>query len=73
MVEGESPYALAAGARGTEDEAEDSDDSAGSEPGTAPGTVYRLAKGQLRRLDGGMEQYEEIATRSAAKLGRGKR
>lgn len=69
MVEGESPYTLAPGVRGTEDEA---DDSEGSEKGVAPGTVYRLGKGRLKKLDGGMEQYEEIASRSAAKLGRAK-
>lgn len=70
MVEGESPYTLAPGARGTEDEAEESSDSEDVEPGAAPGTVYRLVKGQLRKLEGGMEQYEEIAARTAAKLGR---
>ena len=70
MVEGESPYTLAPGVRGLEDEADESDDSEGSETGVAPGTVYRLVKGQLRKLEGGMEQYAEIASRSAAKLGR---
>jgi ATP-binding cassette subfamily F protein 3 len=30
--------------------------------------VYRLVKGQLKRLEGGMEQYEEIAARAAARL-----
>jgi TATA-binding protein-associated factor Taf7 len=32
--------------------------------------VYRLAKGKLVRLERGMEQYEEIAARSASKLGK---
>lgn len=32
--------------------------------------MYRLAKGRLKKLDGGMEQYEEIAARAAAKLGK---
>jgi ATP-binding cassette subfamily F protein 3 len=38
--------------------------------GAAPGTVFRLAKGQLKRLDHGMEQYEDMAVRAAAKLGK---
>jgi len=33
--------------------------------------VFRLVKGQLKKLDGGMEQYEDIAARSAAKLAKG--
>ncbi|KAJ4376358.1 hypothetical protein N0V83_001641 [Neocucurbitaria cava] len=69
VVEGESPYALAPGVHG-EDEANESSDSEESETGVAPGIVYRLAKGQLKKLDGGMEQYAEIAKRSAAKLGK---
>ncbi|EME88709.1 ABC transporter, ABC-F family, GCN-EF3 type [Pseudocercospora fijiensis CIRAD86] len=32
--------------------------------------VFRLAKGRLRRLERGMEEYEEIAARSASKLGK---
>jgi len=69
VVEGQSPYKLAPGVRGDEDEAESSD-SEGEETGVAPGTVFRLVKGQLKKLEGGMEQYEEIAARSAAKLGK---
>jgi ATP-binding cassette subfamily F protein 3 len=71
VVEGESPYKLAPGVRGDDDDAEDSSDSEGEETGVAPGTVYRLTKGQLKKLDGGMEQYEDIAARFAAKLARG--
>lgn len=70
MVEGASPYTLAPGVRSTEDEANESSDSEDSETGVAPGAVYRLVKGQLKRLEGGMEQYEEIAGRSAARLGK---
>ncbi|CAO2658364.1 Nn.00g060870.m01.CDS01 [Neocucurbitaria sp. VM-36] len=69
VVEGESPFALAPGVHG-EDEANEGSDSEESETGVAPGTVYRVVKGQLRKLDGGMEQYAEIAERSAAKLGK---
>ncbi|KAH7397244.1 P-loop containing nucleoside triphosphate hydrolase protein [Pyrenochaeta sp. MPI-SDFR-AT-0127] len=72
VVEGESPYTLAPGVRGAEDEADESSDSEGSETGAAPGSVYRLVKGQVKKLEGGMEQYEEIAARTAAKLGKAK-
>lgn len=73
MVERESPYKLAPGVRGAEDEAEDSSDSEDEEAGVAPGTVFRLIKGQLKRLEGGMQQYEEIAAKSAAKLSKAKK
>ncbi|KAL1598115.1 hypothetical protein SLS59_007125 [Nothophoma quercina] len=43
-------------------------DSDGDEAGVTPGTVYRLTKGQLRKLEGGMEQYAALAARTAAKL-----
>lgn len=66
MVEGESPYKLAPGVVAEEDpEEEESDDE---EPGAPAGTVYRLVKGQLKKLERGMEQYEEIAARTAARL-----
>ncbi|KAJ4299210.1 hypothetical protein N0V90_004454 [Kalmusia sp. IMI 367209] len=67
VVEGESPYKLAPGVR-AEEEAED--DSSEEETGAPAGTVYRLFKGQLKKLEGGMERYEEIAARAAAKLGK---
>jgi ATP-binding cassette subfamily F protein 3 len=70
VVEGESAYKLAPGVHGSEDEAAESSDSEGEETGVALGTVFRLVKGQLKKLEGGMEQYEEIAARSAAKLGK---
>lgn len=70
MVEGESPYVLAPGVGGSGDEADDSSDSEDAETGAAPGTVYRLNKGQLKKLEGGMEQYEEIAAKAAVKLGK---
>lgn len=67
-MEGESPYKLAPGAHTDEQpEEEDSDDE---EAGAPAGTVYRLVKGQLKKLEGGMEQYGEIAERAAARLGR---
>ena len=66
VVEGESPYKLAPGVHG-KDEADESDPDR-DEAGVAPGTVYRLTKGQLRKLEGGMEQYAELAARTAAKV-----
>lgn len=68
MVEGESPYKLAPGVR-SENEA-DVSDSEDDESGAAPGTVYRLTKGQLKKLEGGMERYAELAARTAARLGK---
>lgn len=68
VAEGENPYSLAnlPGAEdiGDKGESEDSDDEARSKPGA----IYGMFKGQLRLLEGGMRQYEEIATRAAAKL-----
>ena len=69
VVEGENPYRLAPGAQAEEEPA--SSDSDDDETGASAGSVYRITKGQLRRLEGGMEQYEEIAARTAAKLGKG--
>lgn len=69
-MEGGSPYGLAPGRRGDEDEvAEDASDS-DEEAGAAAGTVYRLARGIMKKLEGGMEQYEQMAARNAAKLGK---
>ncbi|KAF2271550.1 P-loop containing nucleoside triphosphate hydrolase protein [Westerdykella ornata] len=69
VVEGESPYKLAPGLRAQMDEeGEDEDSGSEDEEGVQPGTVYRIVKGQLRKLEGGMAQYEEIAARAAKKL-----
>jgi ATP-binding cassette, subfamily F, member 3 len=67
VVEGGKPYSR----RVTDDENADDDssedeDSQSSSP--SKGVVYRLTKGQLKKLDRGMDQYEEIAARSAARL-----
>jgi hypothetical protein len=51
-------------------EPEEEESESDEEAGAAAGTVYRLVKGQLKKLEGGMEQYGEIAARTAAKLGR---
>lgn len=70
VVEGESPYKLAPGVQTGEDPDEEDSGSDDEEAGAPAGTVYRLIKGQLRKLSGGMEQYEDIASRTAAKLGK---
>jgi len=70
VIEGESPHKLAPGVRGDEDEAGEGSESEEEQTGVASGTVFRLVKGQLKKLDGGMDQYEEIAARSAARLGK---
>ncbi|KAF1995343.1 ABC transporter ATP-binding protein uup-1 [Amniculicola lignicola CBS 123094] len=70
VVEGESPYKLAPGLQVDEEPEEEESDE--DETGAPAGTVYRMVKGQTKKLDGGMEQYEEIAGRAAAKLGRAK-
>jgi ATPase subunit of ABC transporter with duplicated ATPase domains len=71
VVEGESMKALAAASRPDDDGSEESE-SEDDEDETAARTrvVYRLSKGKLIKLDRGMEQYEEIAARSATKLGK---
>lgn len=66
MVEGESPYKLAPGVRGEEEDCEESGSDDG-ETGAPAGTVYRLVQGQLKKLERGMEQYEEMAARTATK------
>ena len=70
-MEGDSPYRLAPGGVQTEAEELEAEDSSSEEgPGAAVGRVYRVFRGQLRLLEGGMERYEEIASRAAAKLGK---
>lgn len=74
VVEGESMKALAARNR-PEEEDDEEDEESSSEDEEEGGAlrnriVYRLSKGKLIRLERGMEQYEEIAARSATKLGK---
>ena len=54
---------------GRSDEDEDGDER-GGELGRKrnPGVVYRLRNGELRRLEGGMARYEELAKKAVAKL-----
>ena len=70
VIEGESPYKLAPGVQAGGEPEEEESESDEEEAGAAAGTVYRLVKGQLKRLEGGMEQYGEIAARTAARLAR---
>ena len=69
VVEGESPKSIARSSRPDDDDDDDEfseeDDEAGS-----PGVVYRMFKGKLKKLDGGMMQYEEIAARASTKMGK---
>ncbi|OJD36579.1 abc transporter domain-containing protein [Diplodia corticola] len=53
-----------------EDEEGDGSESGESEDGALKrvGVVYRLAKGRLRKLEGGMEEYERDAERAVSKL-----
>lgn len=69
VVEGASPYKLAPGPGVCGGDEADESDSDGNEDGASAGTVYRVTKGQLRKLEGGMEQYAELAARTAARLG----
>jgi hypothetical protein len=50
-----------------DDEEEEEDDGDEDERGRK-GVVYRMFKGQLRLLEEGTRQYEEIATRASQKL-----
>ncbi|KAK4493681.1 hypothetical protein PRZ48_014866 [Zasmidium cellare] len=73
VVEGVSMRSLAAQSR-PEDEGEESESSSEDEE-VGEGikrtrVVYRLSRGKLIKLERGMEQYEEIAARSATKLGK---
>ena len=58
-----------------EDDSENDDDdddeprgSGGKMARRSPGVVYRLRNGELKKLEGGMARYEELAKKAAAKL-----
>ena len=73
VVEGQSPAKLRKQPGiddGGEDEPEDEGEDYDSDE-DAPrrkGVVYRMFRGGLRLLEGGMDQYEAICERTAAKL-----
>lgn len=71
VVEGSSAYKLAPGPGVCDGDEADESDSDGNEAGASAGTVFRVRKGQVRKLEGGMEQYAELAARAAARLGSG--
>lgn len=75
VVEGEKMRHLAnsmrpEGEEGREEEEEESASEDDEQGGKRRRVVFRLVKGGLRRLERGMEQYEEIAGRSAARIGK---
>jgi hypothetical protein len=67
VVEGDSPNEAAGDSEEEEEEKEEEEETKG-EWRAKPGVVYRLVKGQLKVLDGGMRKYEAIATRASVKL-----
>lgn len=69
VVEGESPKSIARAYRPDQDvESDESEDS--EEETSRERTVYRLSKGKLTKLSRGMLQYEELAEKASAKLGK---
>ncbi|KAK4620608.1 ABC transporter F family member 3 [Fulvia fulva] len=68
VVEGMSLRALAGSSRDG-----DGDEEEGSESERVRRrVVFRLSKGRLVQLERGMEQYEEVAERSAGRMGKGR-
>lgn len=69
VVEGESRRSIARSYRpDQEEESEESEES--DEEKARERTVYRLSKGKLTKLSRGMLQYEELAEKASAKLGK---
>lgn len=69
VVEGESPKSIAKSYRPGEEE--DEEDSSEDDDGdTRVRVVYRMIKGRLKKLDGGMLQYEELAAKASTKMGK---
>ncbi|KAJ9609184.1 hypothetical protein H2200_006956 [Cladophialophora chaetospira] len=48
---------------------EDGTDSEGSDKDAVPGSVYHVRKTGIRKLDRGMQQYEEIVAKTVDKMG----
>lgn len=69
VVEGESPKSIAR-SNGQDDDEDESSSSEEDDETGSPGVVYRMFKGKLKKLDGGMLQYEEIAARASTKMGK---
>lgn len=68
VIEGESPHKRPWDPDAEEGEDEESDDSEEEGLEKRKGVVYRLAKGQLKVLEGGIRGYEEMAARASLKL-----
>lgn len=52
-----------------EGDSDDEQDSSSDKDDVAnPGIVYRLSRGSLKKLDGGMLRYEELAVKASAKM-----
>lgn len=67
MVEGESPKDIAMSNR--PGDSDDEQESSSDEQDVARlGVVYRLFKGSLKKLEGGMLRYEELAVKASAKM-----
>ena len=68
VVEGESPKSIARSNRLDDDE--DMDSSEEDDESSTPGVVYRMLKGKLKKLEGGMLKYEELAAKASTKMGK---
>ena len=68
VVEDESPRSIAR--RYQPQDEDDSEELSEEESPIRQRTVYRMVKGRLKKLDGGMQQYEEIAARASSKMGK---
>lgn len=69
VVEGESPKSIAR-SNGQDDEEDDTESSEEDDESGSPGVVYRMIKGKLKKLDGGMLKYEELAAKASTKMGK---
>ena len=67
VVEGESPRDIARSNR-PDDSDEDNESEEDNDETGRKGIVYRLSKGMLKKLDGGMSRYEELAAKASAKM-----
>ena len=68
VVEGVSPKNIAMSNK-LEDSDEEEDSTEDEDTGR-PGVVYRLSKGMLKKLEGGMLRYEELAVKASTKMGK---
>lgn len=71
VVEGESFKAIANSYRPGDDEEENDDSSEDEDGNTRVRVVYRMIKGRLKKLEGGMLQYEELAAKASTKMAKG--